>query len=430
MATTLLLGVFGLAMSYDLMYNRLGATAEGTAIRSRVAGAISRITAGRYSWGMGIPRRRAWSNWVTYWGNLYLSNLAIEGEGSDAFIAQDYPPLVAAYMQHAIYPDGGSLEDSYIMDIAFREGANVLLALARRGENHLSTPRFRNFITHTAVMYEPWACGGYIGHSSGGAQESYPASIGLFRWVYPNGALPAMLWKLRMGNDYRGDGICRAEFQQTITQLMLFGGTHDAGTPSEPSAVVPRNHYDPIRGIVVTRSSSTPNPSLYTHFDARGDAFMLGHDNADRGGFTLSSFGKTLVPDFPWREWPRAEHHSLLHIDGKAQLLKAPSVRMMSVVESDEMVIATADLTTAYETQWHPAWVNPENIGAAYENLGWVEDNATPADYGWHSSEYDSEIGLPADLFGKLNVAPFLPLHIYPRMQSKGQSQQDRQTNH
>jgi hypothetical protein len=212
---------------------------------------------------------------VTYHGNLWLTNLAIEGEGADAFIETQYPRVLAEYMKRAIYPDGSVLEDGYIPSIAFREGANVLVAAEKRGHGHLTSQKFRNFIYHTALSYEPWKCGDYVGGSSGGG-VLYNAFQGLARSTYPDSPLTRMLWRQRMGDNFKGDGNCRAEYQQTITQLVHLGRSHEAGTAAEPSALLPLYHFAPIRGLVIAKSEQSED-ALYTRFDARGDCAFLGH---------------------------------------------------------------------------------------------------------------------------------------------------------
>jgi hypothetical protein len=114
-----------------------------------------------------------------------------------------------------------------------------------------------------------------IGGSSGGG-VLYTSFHALARNAYPNGSLPRMMWRQRMGDDFKGDAKCRAEFQQVITQTFHLGLSHEAGTPNEPSALLPLSHYSPIRGLVIAKSRNS-SQALYTHFDARGDCAWLGH---------------------------------------------------------------------------------------------------------------------------------------------------------
>lgn len=136
-------------------------------------------------------------------------------------------------------------------------------------------------------------------------------------------------------------------------------------------------------------------------------------DNADRGTFTIGAYGRKLVSDLdPWRHWTRSEHHSLLHIDGRAQTLKASCPTMREVTHDAASLpgatFASADLSNSYSVQWHPAWVNqglvrqnPDYYEGPLRN--WIRDTASPYDYGWFASGYDSTIGLPTSLFGDAN---------------------------
>lgn len=154
-------------------------SAIGLLVKGRTHWGIS-DTSDRYSPNVMQHPHRIFSNWAIYHANLYLANLVIEGEtdfdtmasafgaGFNTNVNEKVPALYTAYMQHAIYPDGSSFEDGYTFDLAFREGSLGFLALARRGENHLDTPRGRNMIHYAAQSYEPYRCGNFVGHSSGG----------------------------------------------------------------------------------------------------------------------------------------------------------------------------------------------------------------------------------------------------------------------
>lgn len=100
-----------------------------------------------------------------------------------------------------------------------------------------------------------------------------------------------------------------------------------------------------------------------------------------------------------WRYWARGSHHSLLHIDGASQELKAACATMRNVVDDGDMVIASADLSKSYSVQWWRAWAN---LGSdrGYKLAGYERETASPADYGWFTSTYDAEIGLPKRLWG------------------------------
>lgn len=58
-------GSFGLAMAYDLLWNKMG-SGERLVVREKVRAALARIVKGRYTWGMGFDNRRIVSNWGAY----------------------------------------------------------------------------------------------------------------------------------------------------------------------------------------------------------------------------------------------------------------------------------------------------------------------------------------------------------------------------
>lgn len=55
-------GSFGLAISYDLLWNKM-VSGERLVVRESIRAAIARIVKGRYSWGIGLDSRRIVSNW-------------------------------------------------------------------------------------------------------------------------------------------------------------------------------------------------------------------------------------------------------------------------------------------------------------------------------------------------------------------------------
>ncbi|CAN8064142.1 unnamed protein product [Agarophyton chilense] len=237
-----------LALAYDVLHDRLSESQ-----RRVVRSALALLVMKRWTWGVVDQNtakypdaethpHRIVSNWGMYHSNLYITNLAIEGESGFVPYAQHvlsendsvgfnhkmnrkFEALINAYMTHSVYPDGSTFEDGYTYHTAFREGSLAFLAAHRRGHNLLNTPRFRNIIHNVAQMFEPWQCAPLLGHSSGGGQ-GYPAYVGLLRYTYPDGSLPRMLWAQRFGKNFTNDGNCRIWWTQTMTQLVIFGDEH------------------------------------------------------------------------------------------------------------------------------------------------------------------------------------------------------------
>lgn len=431
-----------LALCYDVLYDRM-TDEQRRAIRSALslivlkkAGWGNTINSDRRSPNAALHPHRIFSNWALYHSNLYITNLAIEGEtGPDDFddytkailtaegetgfnrgLSTRFEVMVEAFMTHSIYPDGSTFEDGYTYFIALREGSLGLVAAHRRGINVFDTDRFRNLIHNAAQLLEPWQCGQLIGHASGGG-ISYRAWSGLFRYVYPNGPLPSMVWRQRMGEGFQNFRPCRIDWYQNQMQLSILGGEHGTSTAAQSpvglqesfSRHFPLSYYAPRRGLLIARAGLGED-QVYMHFDARPDAFLPGHDNADRGIFTFSVLRRTWFDDYSWRENPDSRKHSIMHVDGLAQDEKAPSVKMVRTSDSGDVVIAVADLTYAYNVQWarnFPDHNPPRRHVLKYvangtktrvQTLFEEKEFGHPHDFGWPLDDDGADLG-----FGRVN---------------------------
>lgn len=425
-----------LALSYDVLYHEMDIVQ-----REVVRSAIALLVMKRWTWGTitettpSFPNaethpHRIYGNWAMYHSNLYLTNLAIEGEagfmpyveyvlkenestGFNKDMDRKFEAMISAFMTHTIYPDGSTFEDGYVYHTALREGALALIASHRRGSNVLAITRFRNTIHNAAQMFEPWHCSGLVGHASGGGL-SYPTYVGLFRYVYPKGPLPRMLWAQRFGKNFTNTDACRIYWTQTMTQLTFLGDEH-ADSPeniadSPETLAEDMKHHFPLayvstrRGLIITRSSYSQRSS-YMHFDARPDSFFLGHDNADRGVITFSALKRRWIDDLEWVKNIESRRHSLLHVDGVAQAEKAPSVTIMKSVNTKRYCITAADLSYTYNVQWAKAWQGPRigtgsvvkygKDGSSHievHTFSEAEDHS-PWDLGWPMEDDAAEIG-------------------------------------
>lgn len=441
----------GIALSYDVLYDRLSLR-QKMFIRSALAVSVH----GREHWGVsnisssGSPNaeqhpHRIFSNWATYHANLHLVNLAIQGETQfdhmttnlgarySTNLDRQSKALTDAFMAHSIYADGSTFEDGYMYNLGMREGSLLFVALARRGINHIHTQRYRNFIYNGAQMMEPFHCGQLVGHSSGGGQL-YPTWQALARYLYPWGELPAMLWRQRMGTVFQDFQPCRITFHQTMMQLAILGMDHQrktrfASSPAAMSKEARRNFalsfYAPRRGLLIARSSHAED-SLYMHFDARPDAFLLGHDNSDRGVFTLTALRRTWIDELSWR-YPDSQLHSLMHVDGQAQGLKAPSVAMLKVLDDVQVVLAAADLTYAYNVQWVRAFAGqkePRRKEKVFEGsksyYKWVtfseKEKGGPTQFGWPADDPGTDLGFTnkTSLWGERDIG-FSGFYVWKR---------------
>lgn len=425
-----------LALLYDVAYDDLT-----TIQRRRIRSALALLVFRKESWGttltstVGSPNcalhpHRCYSNWATYHSNLYLTNLAIEGEsdfdpyatnvlneakslGFDAALDYRFFRTFEAYMNHSVYPDGATFEDGYTYFIAMREGSLGLVAAARRGANVIDTPRFRNFIHIASQMTEPWPCGHLIGHASGGGL-GYPTYAAFFRYAYPKGVLPTMIFRQRFGS-ISSTGTCRILWHQHLMQVSILARDLDPSVLSADSfsslpfyirKKLPLSLHTSRRGLIILRNSWN-EWSTYVHFDARPDAFFPGHDNADRGVFTFSSLGQTWLTDLPeWRYNKDSRKHNLMHVDGLAQGEKVPGVTIIKTEDNENVAIAAADLTYAYNVQWAPGHnqgSKPYRISTSYTSNGQerkfpvlfkTPEQGSPRDFGWPDNDDGEDIGM------------------------------------
>lgn len=427
-----------LALVYDILFDQMNSS-ELRVIRS----ALAMLVLEKFSWGCtetstssspnaAIHPHRIFSNWATYHSNLFLTNLAIEHDtdfdtytsavlqsfgstkGFNERLDFRYSKLLEAYMSHSVYPDGSTFEDGYTYFIALREGSLGLIAATRRGYNLIDTTRFRNLILNLEQMSEPWHCGEVIGHASGGGL-SYATYAAFFRYTYPNGALPAVVWRRRFGSNFQNGQPCRISWYQHFTQISILGGEHNTQVstaisvqdmPTSLKNQLPKMVFAKRRGIVFMRNSWDES-ATYSHFDARPDAFFPGHDNADRGVFTFTSLRQTWITDLPdWSKNVDSRKHSLLHVDGLAQDEKSPSVRMVQVADNDDLVLASADLTYAYNVQWARNWPDhnpPVRHVVTYDSSGQeskvnvlftVQETGDPRSFGWPSDDDGEDLGM------------------------------------
>ena len=441
-------GGLGLALAYDFLYD-LFSNSQKRTIRSAIALLVMR----RFTWGATanstvrspnarIHPHRIFSNWALYHSNIYLTNLAIEHEedfdsyarntllendsgGFNVELDKNWDAIFRAFMTHSIYPDGSSFEDGYTYHTAFREGSLGLIANHRRGKaNHINTERFRNMIHSIAQSWEPWQCGDLVGHASGGGLH-YPSYVGLLLYSYPYGVLPKMLWAQRFGKEFKNTPTCRIWWTQTMTQLAFFGSEHKkisgsiidspSKLPDRYKSLFPLSYVTTRRGLIICRSSHSSKAS-YLHFDARIDSIFLGHDNADRGSITFSALEQKWIVDLPWKKNVDSRKHSLLHIDGLSQAVKAPPATILKVNDDKSIFVAAMDLTYTYNVQWAPAWQGPNigtgNVKEYSSNISWIiktykfkdRENNSPWDLGWPVEDDAKDLGFAHGM--NLNPVP------------------------
>ena len=384
-----LLGAAGLPVSYDLLFNDM-TPAQRTVVRD----ALATATAGRRPWGTDNPPGRAISNWYAYHGELAVMLAAVEGEpGYDAATYHRIEQILLNYFEIGYTAEGACHEDSYGPNLAFRAGGFGYLVLARRGHNIFATEKFRRIVDYFAQDAQPFRGGSFVGGASGTGLV-YPSAIVLFKHVLPDDPAANYLDRYFFGDDYEG-----MPARQSQLEFALFGSDW-AGNPAEPLAAadmhLPLTAFSPERGDLITRSDWSGD-ALDLHFDARPDAFLIGHDTVDRGNFSLMALGRswTHLPSF--RQTNKSTDFCLLHVDGKAEAWKAPSVKFLR--HEDVVPLAcggAADLKYAYDWQWTPPWPGKDQKFPP----PWEPEMSDPRALGWPGDE----AWIPHKIYGEEGI--------------------------
>jgi hypothetical protein len=365
-------GAAGYAVSYDLLYNDM--TPQQQQI---VRKAIAAATQGRRSHGMGAPQGRAVSNHYGYHGDLAVMLAAIEGEpGYDAQTYKNIEQVLTDYFEVGFEQAGACHEDLYGPNLGLRAGSQGLMALARRGNNLFATEKYRNFMCYMASEFEPYSSGSFLGGASGGPGLPYPTCMIIAKYMYPKDPVVNYNWRYYVGDDYK-----RNLARQGWLDYALFGMDWD-GQKDVPASLAGTDlkltSFYPERGKLITRSDWSQE-ALCLHLDARPDAFMIGHDTVDRGHFMLSALGRAWAVRGSWAQFRTSKDHSLVHIDGKAQEWKAPSVKFLSHQDKGDAVVGIADLKYAYDWQWSPPWPDKDKK----YGVGWEHEMSDPRNLGW-----------------------------------------------
>lgn len=359
-------GSMGLALAYDLLYDEFSVAEQDQIRQALIIGTEGwKIRGGNDTSAIGFDGN-AVSNHYGYQGNQAVMLAAIYREAG--FPQDDWDAMVRViqnYLRVGFYDSGYPIEDSYGPDLGLREGGRALIALARQGVNEfeLAPDKIRNIGHAVAQDIEAVPNGALIGGESGGnyafsasspsgenVNPTYPSFYLIWKHVYPNDPVIDAAYRWRVGDDYR-----RVLKSQSTIDYAFFGGNYSSTPATEPFNLM---QYFPDRGKVIIRNDQS-DQAVQVAFDARPDAFNIGHDKAGRGYFSLNGLGKRWVIHLNFRDVRYSDESSTMHVDTLGQAYKSPSVKMIEEPMDDGVLVtATADLAYAYIHQWNQPWTN------------------------------------------------------------------------
>jgi hypothetical protein len=372
----------GFAMIYDCLYNDM-TTDQRSVIRKAIAMGVK----GRRSHGMGKPDTLLFSNHVPLHGNMCVISLAIEGEeGYDPEIYELWVKMMKGWASLCLSKGGANHEDGYIY-YAFRGGFPVMVAAQRRGEKLFDLPNVRNVMewqTHwEPVALEGRGCGGY---------QTFHVVL---KYMYPNDPFANMFWRRRVGADYQ-----HPLTWQSLIDTVIFGGDWDGDKEksADPGRLgIPPYAYDARRGVQIVRNSWADG-DLQFRFSARPDVMFVGHAAVDSGSFDLEALGRKWVYNSVGDKVYSfsSKDFSLVHIDGKSESMKPPTVKTLFARDMGLASVICADLTYAYNWRWYYGWPKPggnkdaydsDNSGHGLPQKPWVPEKNNVYDLGWPKSE-------------------------------------------
>ena len=364
-------------LGYDYLYDHM-TPAQRTICRK----AISATTKDIVTWGMGFPRGRAVSNWYPYHGELGPMLLAIEGEeGFREDRWKMHKEMIRNWVEVSLYAEGGTNEDGYVGNLAFREGQFSMIAMARRGENLYRLPGMQNYWKWAVLSLVPGEVGGRTVGYSGSCLAPYESSPVLARWAMPGNKYINYYLRQLKGPDYKLNN--RWQYAQLST-LFCTNPEDTEALPLSPDKLgLKKTEVFEKLGLFITRSDWSED-AAYLNMLARHDAWYDRHENVDRGRFVFAAQGRRWAIDRPWGKYQKSSDHNLVHIDGQAQAEaktgrgKAPNARLVAygdLGEGKTLSYGVMDLKNAYDWLWSHHWKNPgdgwEPEMRSFEDIGW-----------------------------------------------------------
>ncbi len=400
-------GGVGLALVYDMLYSDMD-----NSQRADLRQSISLSTRGWKVFGadqepVGL-NGNAVSNHYGYCGEVAVMLAAIYGEtGFDPDAWNQIRRILKNYIKVGFTTNGYCIEDTYGPNLGLREGLRGLIAMARHGDNYFATNRAQMVEIPKYIAYDSEAIpdGDLIGGESGGNTSFpndgdngifYPSSIISLKYIYKDEPLVDYAYRWRLGDDY-----FRSLRGQSLIEYAYLGGASSNGVNTLEGKGASLIKYYPQRGKTIIRNDFT-NTATQLTFDARPDAFNIGHDKAGRGYVNLNALGKRWISHYNFREVRNADESSTVVIDGKGQAYKSPSVKMIGrPADQNGLITAAADLKYAYDWQWSEPWTTSASHPPRPAASDWQQETINPRSF-YPSNQHPS--WLPTSLWNQPNI--------------------------
>jgi len=351
-----------LGMAYDFAGKWM--TDVQKALMRRV---IAKAVSGRRGYGQDGPVRFRDVNWVTWDLTIFLANLAIEGEeGFDPEVYASGLETVRAFLQWGIDEHGLVYESNGKSAAGLQFQLLSMIALARRGENMLGHPHWRQMMKAQVQCTAPdrtitASRGTYGGHPLN------RQTVAAFKVFYPQDKCvdfllgppdPARGFDAEAYHLQLPETPGRMRLPSPVYPGMAKTVLYDADGTSVTRARLhlPLDFSDSVQGMFSSRSDDSER-ALWINMQARPDLYLgAGHMHHDAGSFYLQADGVTWGRDSLLPKERESKNHSVILIDGIGQdgdLGETPvKVKYLGAALDRQGAIATADLKYAYDYVW------------------------------------------------------------------------------
>lgn len=231
----------------------------------------------------------------------------------------------------------------------------------------------------------------------------YPTSAIVAKFMFPKDQVVDYVYSHFMnvgGTPYAR--ISKMQCRLSALLLTIPSTSQDLGKNESPETLsLPLDFVCRDRGKMVMLSDWSENALSFT-FDARPDAFLIGHDTCSRGAFVLNAGGRNWGYCPEWKWFRKSSDYSTIMIDNRGQELKAPLVNLTTTETNGKTSFASSDLTYAYN--WR--WTENARQGQDFSKDGYEIETSDPRDFG-----FNAWWG-PHKLHGEKDIA-FVGLHIW-----------------
>jgi hypothetical protein len=350
-----------LALCYDLMYNWMTEDQRGT-----TRALLAWMTAGRTTWGVGEPDQAHSTNWRTFHNHLIAAQLAIEGETGydEASVIRNMKAFQVFTDKWGISEEGINREGPGYFNFGMRNAAPSAYALSRRYEDLFTTSRMYVSLQEFLYRLSPDASGRINGMNDGVGWSPDTTYLVILKAAFPDDPLADWLYRMnRLANPGTVPLTCA-----------IFGRPYLAGNTSFKAVAaakgLPLTLFSPGRGTCETRSDWSTN-AITVNFDARSDAFSLGHMHSLANSFTMLALAREWFMGQGYHYAPNDFQQTIL-IDSLAQggtsktlatnnyayatnySTKWPSLptRAVEVVNQPKFTLFAGDASSSYTYSW------------------------------------------------------------------------------